>query len=82
MDKMTQMFYDKEGDILYLSVGEPRRAISEEVGDDILLRVDPDNGEVVGLTVLNFSTRFSSLTNPQTLPVEMELHKLPESRML
>jgi len=26
---MIQLFYDKEGDVLYLSVGEPRSAISE-----------------------------------------------------
>jgi uncharacterized protein YuzE len=59
MDKghMMQIAYDREADVLYLSVGDPRPAVSREIGDDVLLRVDPESGEVVGLTVLNLSTR-------------------------
>jgi len=70
MEKMMQIFYDKQGDVLYITVGNPRPANTEEVGDDILLRHDPDSGEVIGLTVLNFSSRFGSLHEPHTLPVE------------
>jgi len=73
---MIQLFYDKEGDILYLSVGEPRSAISEEIGDDVLLRVSTERGEVVGLTVLNFSSRFDSSDVSQIFPIGIELHKL------
>jgi uncharacterized protein YuzE len=54
---MMQIAYDREADVLYLSVGDPRPAVSREIGDDVLLRVDPESGEVVGLTVLNLSTR-------------------------
>jgi len=76
MDKVTQLFYDAEGDVLYLSIGEPRPAISQEVGDDVLLRIDPNTGEIVGLTVLNLSSRFGSVQLPQSLPVEIDLRKL------
>lgn len=76
MDKVTQLFYDAEGDVLYLSIGEPRPAISQEVGDDVLLRIDPNTGEIVGMTVLNLSSRFGSVQLPQSLPVEMDLRKL------
>lgn len=76
MDQMTQLFYDREGDVLYLSIGDPRPAVSQELGNDVLLRVDPETGEVVGLTVLNLSARFGSLQLPQSLPVNMELRKL------
>ena len=76
MGKMTEIFYDAESDVLYLSVGEPRAAVSQELGDDVLLRVDPETDEVIGLTVFNLSARFGSVQNPQTLPVEMALHKL------
>lgn len=76
MEKVIQMSYNKEMDILYLSVGDPRPAISEELEDDILLRLDIETGEVVGLTVLNFSTRFDSAENLQILPIGIELHKL------
>ena len=75
MDKLTQIFYDKEGDVLYLSVGKPRRAVSQELGDDVLLRIDTETDEIIGLTVMNLSTRFGSLETPQTLPVEIELHQ-------
>ena len=76
MEKMTQLFYDAESDVLYLSIGEPRAAISQELGDDVLLRVDTQTGEVVGLTVMNLAARFGSLNSPQSLPVEINLHKL------
>jgi uncharacterized protein YuzE len=76
MDKVTQVLYDKESDVLYLSIGDPRPAISREIGDDVLLRVDPDTEEVVGLTILNLSSRFASIETPQSLPVEMMLREL------
>ncbi len=76
MDKVMQLLYDAKSDVLYLSVGVPRRAISQEMGDDILLRVDPDTEEVVGLTILNLSTRFGVGQLPESLPIEIDLHKL------
>ena len=41
MDKanLMRLAYDRDSDVLYLSVGEPRPAISREIGDDVLLRV-------------------------------------------
>jgi hypothetical protein len=57
-------------------VGDLRDAISEEIGDDVLMRVAIDSGEVVGLTILNFASRFSSLKSPQTIPVEIALKSL------
>lgn len=71
-----QLFYDDEGDVLYLSIGDPRPAISEELDDDVLLRHDIDTGEVVGLTVLNFSARFTASKDSQKMPVEIDLRAL------
>jgi uncharacterized protein YuzE len=71
---MMQLAYDREADVLYLSVGEPRTAVSREVGDDVLLRVDPQTGEVVGLTVLNLSVRNIS----EMLPIRIDLHETRE----
>lgn len=75
MDKVTQLFYDREADVLYLSIGEPRRAISREIGDDVLLRVDPETDDVVGLTIMNLSSRFGELESPQSIPVTIDLHE-------
>ena len=69
---MMQIAYDQESDILYLSVGEPRPAISREMGDDVLLRLDPDTNAIIGLTILNLSTR-GELDN---LPIRIDLQVL------
>lgn len=76
MDKMPQLFYDAESDVLYLSIAQPRPAITQELVDDVLLRVDPETSEIIGLTVLNLSSRFGSVHLPQSLPIEMDLRKL------
>ena len=48
--------YDKEADVLYMSFRKPQRATETvELGDDILIRKDGD--DIVGLTILNASTR-------------------------
>lgn len=67
---LMQLAYDREADVLYLSVGDPRPAISREIGDDVLLRVDVETGQVVGLTVLNLSTR----NTLEQLPIAVDLH--------
>lgn len=48
--------YDKEADVLYMSFRKPQRATKTiEADDDILIR--KDGKEIVGLTILNASTR-------------------------
>lgn len=53
-----QFWFDQTGDILDISVGKPRAAISKELGDDIIVRVSPRTKRVVGFTILNFTKRF------------------------
>jgi uncharacterized protein YuzE len=48
--------YDQEADVLYISFRKPQRASNTiETDDDILIRKDGDT--IVGLTILNASTR-------------------------
>lgn len=48
--------YDKEADVLYLSFRKPQRAKKTvEMNDDILIRTDGE--EIVGITIMNASTR-------------------------
>ena len=49
--------YDREADVLYISVGKPRQAVGINIGDSIIVRVDPKTKEVVGLTIINFARR-------------------------
>ena len=67
MEKKMKFFFDKEGDVLDISLGEPEEAISREVEDDIIVRINTKN-EIVGLTVLNFEKRFEK-TNKEDIPL-------------
>ncbi len=49
--------YDKEADVLYISVGEPRPAEGIDIGEGVIVRIDPKTKEVVGLTIINFARR-------------------------
>ena len=68
MRKEVQFHYDREADVLYLSVGKPQRAKTVEVGEDFVLRLHPKTAEVVGMTIVNFSRHF-----PRLKPTRLDL---------
>lgn len=73
MASRLNLHYDREGDILYLTVRPPYpEQETEELEDEILVRLNPSTREVEGLEILFFSTRF---TGPGgfDLPVEAEI---------
>ncbi|MFA4889916.1 MAG: DUF2283 domain-containing protein [Candidatus Omnitrophota bacterium] len=72
MAEKMKFYYDKRNDILDISVGKPKKAVSKELGKDILIRVLPQTNKIVGLTVLNFEQRFSKTDQSQSLPIEAE----------
>lgn len=45
--------YDRDGDVLYLHVGEPIEAEGEETPEGHVVRFEPGTQRVVGLTVIN-----------------------------
>jgi len=45
--------YDAEADVLYISFGTPKKAEGIDIGNGIIMRIDPKNNEIVGMTVLN-----------------------------
>ena len=53
--KPIRITYDPEGDILYITVGQPAGATGYQLSDQILLRVNPRTEEIAGLTIFNFS---------------------------
>lgn len=69
MGKKLKFFFDKDGDVLDIAIGEPKGAISKEIGSDILMRIDPKTKEIVGFTILNFEKRFEHLNKSETLPI-------------
>ncbi|MBI2119151.1 MAG: DUF2283 domain-containing protein [Elusimicrobia bacterium] len=69
MAKKIRFSYDKEGDILDISIGEPRKAISREIKDDLFIRVDVKSKEIVGFSMLNFERSFRKSGESKTIPV-------------
>ncbi len=50
--------YDRGGDILYINKRPPYpEQESEELGDEVIARLNPETGEIENLEVLFFSTR-------------------------
>jgi len=73
MDGKVMFFFDKEGDVLDISIGKPKKARSKEIGDDIVVRIDPRTDEIVGFTILNFEKRFEKLKRGEKISVPLKM---------
>ena len=69
MAEVLRFAYDKEGDILDIALGPPRRAISREIEDDVFVRLDPKSKKVIGFSILNFTKWFKDLDDTRPIPV-------------
>jgi uncharacterized protein YuzE len=49
--------YDKEADVLYISIGEPQDAVGVDIGDGVVVRYNEGKKEVVGLTLIGLRDR-------------------------
>ena len=49
--------YDEEADVLYISIGEPKKALGVDIGEGAILRYIEDTGEVIGLTLIGIKER-------------------------
>ena len=58
MRKEVEFHFDREADVLYLSAGKRRNAKTGEAGEDFVLRLHPKSGQVIGITMINFSQHF------------------------
>jgi uncharacterized protein YuzE len=79
MEPKLTFKYDREADILYIDKGPPYAAQeSEELGDEVIARLNPKTGEVENLEVLFFSTRLLR-ANLFELPVTADLRLVTKS---
>ena len=58
MDKKLKFYYDQVGDVLDISIGKPKPAISEEIAYNFFVRISPRNKKIVGFMVLDFNKGF------------------------
>lgn len=62
--------YDRMGDILYISKCAPyAEQESEEIGDEMIARLNPVSGDVENLEILFFSKRLLNTDSLLELPV-------------
>ena len=55
--------YDEEADVLYISMGEPQKALGIDIGEGAIVRYVEATNEVVGLTLIGMNKRLlNSLT--------------------
>ena len=67
-DQLT-ISYDKDADVLYITEGKPREAISQMMDDGVIVRRDPKSKEVIGFTIVDFMEHFTG-TRPQRIPLK------------
>jgi uncharacterized protein YuzE len=70
--KIVESYYDEEVDTLYFSFGSPKKSETYDTGSNILIRYAPENGEITGFTILNFSEygkQIENYLNEVKLPV-------------
>jgi uncharacterized protein YuzE len=78
MEAQLSLKYDREADILYIDKRHPYpEQETEELGDDVIARLNPQTGEIETLEVLFFSTRLLRQDLVQ-LPITADL-RLPTS---
>lgn len=74
--KYLNLYYDREADVLYFSKGTPSaKDISDEVNDEVVMRKNPDSGEITGFTILNFSKKSKKPSQSFQLPFEVNLQQ-------
>ncbi|HVN29076.1 MAG TPA: DUF2283 domain-containing protein [Candidatus Binataceae bacterium] len=72
MEQKLSFQYDREGDILYISKCPPyAEQESEELGDDVVARLNPKTNDIESLEILFFSTRGEQFE----LPVIAEMRR-------
>ena len=69
MAEKLRFAYDKEADILDISLGKPKKAISREIIDDFFVRFDHKTNKVIGFSILNFEKWFEKSADHRLVPM-------------
>lgn len=58
MNEGITLDYNPEADVLSITIGDPKSAITEPWLDDAMYRVDPDTLKIVGIEIVAFFSDF------------------------
>ncbi len=48
--------YDEDGDTLFITIGQPHEAITEQIVDSLFYRIDPVTLKVIGCIIIGFES--------------------------
>ena len=65
--------YDKKGDVLDISIGKPQKAVTEELTEDVFVRINPKLQKVVGFMIMNFTKSFVRELERRQKPIVAKL---------
>jgi len=72
-----RIYYDEEGDLLEIRMGNPTPAYYEEIKDGVFERIDEKTGKIRGFAIFSFRKRMEKRdTINVPLPVKVELTPL------
>ncbi|MEK6860132.1 MAG: DUF2283 domain-containing protein [Nanoarchaeota archaeon] len=72
MKGQMSIYYDEEADYLEIFIGDPRPNYGEDVSNGVTLFKDEKTDEIVGIGILNFKKKTSSLNNLEIdLPIDI-----------
>ena len=68
----TTINYDVVADVLYVSLGLPRAAVCMEPEEGVVLRLDPETDQVIGITIIGARRRLAE--QPEWRPAAFDDH--------
>ena len=52
-EKKDNLQWDYDADVLYISVGQPAKGEGIDLGNDTIVRINPETKEIIGFTIIN-----------------------------
>ena len=78
----TQYDYDREADVLYVSFGAPRPAVTLVVEEWLAIRMTPSPPQICGLTIVGFRRIFSSVRPDLIRELPRRMDRLKKARIV
>lgn len=75
MEKELRFYYDRKGDVLDVSIGKPEKALTEEISEDIFVRINPKSDKIVGFMILNFTKSFLKQLETVKKPIVAKMRR-------
>ncbi len=74
MKNNLNLYYDKEGDFLELSIGKQSEGSFKNLGDGIFKRIDKKTNKIIGVAIMGFKKRTEQTKDLKiSLPVNIQI---------